>query len=374
MNTERARWRLPVILTAAFLLPGCLEQETTTTIHPDGTCERVIVIRDDGPVFPRGIFPIAVDSSWDTACVRVRDSQNNYRWTLTKRFPSYEDLAREYAGVGDTGKIHVKVRVEKRFRWFYTYFEYEETYARFSRYNLIPPSAVLNEDEILRYTYGDTSRALKEKVEEWEARNLFEVLYTPMVRRAGELGDTALSSRLASHKEEFFRLLEAAEKRNSFADSLLARLSSPGSRKDLFHDGQITEAGVDAVTELAVQVCGTGSLRELKGELRAGWKAMEALLFEDLGPNEKGETFTNTVAMPGIVLETGAPEVKGSTVSWKFESGRLSLHDYEMRAESRTVNVWAMVVTGVVVLGLLAVIFAVPMVSRRRNTAPTPSA
>jgi len=374
MNSERARRCLPVILTAAFLLPGCLEQETTTTIHPDGTCERVIVIRDDGPAFPRGIFPIAVDSSWDTTGVRVRDSGNQYQWTLTKRFRSYDDLAREYAGVGDTGKIHVEVRVEKRFRWFYTYFEYGETYARYSRFNLIPPSAVLNEEEILRYTYGDTSRVLKEKVEEWEARNLFEVLYAPMVRRAGELRDTVLASTLASHKEEFFRLLETAEKRNSFADSLFARFVPNASRKDLFHDGQITEAGVDAVTELAVQVCGTGSLRELKGELRAGWKASEAVLFEELGPEEKGETFTNTVVMPGIVLETGAPEVKGSTVSWKFERNRLSLHDYEMRVESRTVNVWAIVVTGILVLGLLAVVFAVPMFSMRRNTALTPSA
>jgi len=121
-------------------------------------------------------------------------------------------------------------------------------------------------------------------------------------------------------------------------------------------------------------VCGTGSLRELKGELRAGWKASEAVLFDELGPEEKGETFTNTVVMPGIVLETGAPEVKGSTVSWKFERNRLSLHDYEMRVESRTVNVWAIVVTGILVLGLLAVVFAVPMFSMRRNTALTPSA
>ena len=77
MNSERARRCLPVILTAAFLLPGCLEQETTTTIHPDGTCERVIVIRDDGPAFPQGIFPIAVDSSWDTTGSAIRGTNTS---------------------------------------------------------------------------------------------------------------------------------------------------------------------------------------------------------------------------------------------------------------------------------------------------------
>ena len=75
--------------------------------------------------------------------------------------------------------------------------------------------------------------------------------------------------------------------------------------------------------------------------------------------------------MPGLVLETGAPEVKGASVSWKFSPDNLKLHDYEMRVESRTVNVWAMAVTAVLALGLLALLFAFPSVSRRRRMTPT---
>ena len=59
--------------------------------------------------------------------------------------------------------------------------------------------------------------------------------------------------------------------------------------------------------------------------------------------------------------------------SWKFEKKQLALHDYEMRAESRMVNVWAMAVTGLLVLGLLAFALAFPTMLRRRRPVLTPS-
>ena len=44
---------------AALLLPGCLEQEVTTTIQPDGSCERMVVIKADGPDEDKAIEALA---------------------------------------------------------------------------------------------------------------------------------------------------------------------------------------------------------------------------------------------------------------------------------------------------------------------------
>ncbi len=369
MRAERA---LPAIVLAALLLPGCLEQEVTTTIHPNGTCERKIVIRKDGPAFPEGAIPTAIDSSWSRSSAQDTPSASNYRWTFEKQFSSYEDLSREYDRSTIPGKIRVGVDIQKHFRWFYTYYEYRETYFRFSRFNLVAPSVVMSEDEILAYTYGDTTAALQKKVDEWEARNLFEILYAPLVQGAEQLQNRSLVSHLVAHKLEAFHRLYAEVRGDHFEDTLLAYSRTSRSKDDLFepHQWRLTDAGLDALMNLAVKVFGTDSLRTLRREFQTGWRAMEDFLAGDMGEQGNTDGFANTVVMPGVVLETGAPEVKGDALSWKFQRSQLKLHDYEMHAESRVVNIWAMVLTGLLVLGLLAVALALPARLRRRVLTP----
>ena len=74
------------------------------------------------------------------------------------------------------------------------------------------------------------------------------------------------------------------------------------------------------------------------------------------GRGTTGESFTNAVVLPGILLETNAPDVKGSAASWKFNVDQLQLRDFEMRARSRVVNEWVIAVTGAVVLVLLVLL------------------
>ena len=57
--------------------------------------------------------------------------------------------------------------------------------------------------------------------------------------------------------------------------------------------------------------------------------------------------------MAGTILETNAGEVKGNSIAWKFSDEYLSIADFEMRAESRSVNMWPLALTGLFVLGLI---------------------
>ncbi len=67
--------------------------------------------------------------------------------------------------------------------------------------------------------------------------------------------------------------------------------------------------------------------------------------------------------VPGVIVETNAQEVRGTTVVWRFNNEHLALADYRMTVESRVVNLWAMILSGIVVL--MAVV--VPLSRRRRH-------
>jgi hypothetical protein len=339
---------------------GCLEHEVRTTINTDGSCERVITFKTSSREVPATPFPLPMDGSWDTTWAPAEGKTGGYVLTIKKHFGSFEDLEKEYSGE-QPEKINVGVRVQSRFRWFFTYFEYRESYGRFTSYTLIPPTAVMTEDEIERYTYGDTSDAIKNKKDEWVARNLYELIHRALVEGTEKISDSTLTPALiAAHKDELFRILTGiTQPRGKLVppEENLA-LAAYHASLDTFHDKDtLTEAGLDAFLDILNDQYRSPATERLREPLRSGWKAAVKLSQSEM---EHGEKFRSTVVMPGILLATNAKAVEGTTAEWDFDIDRLAMHAYEMRVESRVVNVWAIGVTAVLVLGILAVL-AIPM-------------
>ncbi len=340
----------------AMWAPGCLEQQVKTTINADGSSERTITLNPNSKQIPITSFPLPVDGSWDTSWTKSGDSR--YIITFTKRFKDFEEMSREYALPADSMKIRFDLRVRKTFRWFYTYYDYGETYRRFTDYTLIDPRSVLTEEEINRLTYGDTSQTLKNKREEWKARNLFEAIYRRIAQSVDLLRDTLMTpANMASHKEELFRIL-VDYKGPGFElqdpERVLRQQSSyRGTKVTMLSDSGITDEGLTAFTEIVARTLKTEAVWKLKDSIRAGWQDLLEML---KGRGTTGESYANAVVLPGILVETNAPDVKGSTASWKFGLDQLELLDFEMRARSRVVNEWAIAVTGVIVLALLGLL------------------
>ncbi len=340
----------------AIWSPGCLEHQVKTTINADGTCERTITLNPESQQIPKTSFPLPLDGSWDTSWTKTGGAK--YLVTLTKRFKDFEELSREYTHPGDSSKIRIDVRAQMSFRWFYTYYDYAETYGRFTEFTLIDPREVLTEEEIDRLTYGDTSQTLKNKNEEWVARNCFEAFYRRIAQGAAALRDTTLTPEtLAAHKEELFRLLTGyagpGEKLQDPEDILKQQSSYRGTAAKMFSDKGVTDDGVNAFAEIAARTFKSEAVWNLKESIRTGWQDLMRM-FE--GKGKAGESFTNSVVLPGILLETNAREVKGSAASWKFGVDQLQLQDFAMRARSRVVNEWAIAVTGVIVLALFGLL------------------
>jgi hypothetical protein len=356
MIARRSHSSVVVACLFAIWAPGCLEHEVKTTINADGTCERTITLNPESRQLPKTCFPLPIDRGWDTSWTQTGETK--YLVTFTKKFRTFEELSREYVPPADSLKIRLDLRVHKSFRWFYTYYDYAETYRRFTDYTLIDPLTVLTEDEIHRLTYGDSSQTLKNKHEEWVARNLYEALYRRFALGAEALQDTLLTpATLAAHKEELFRLIVGWTGQGftlQDPDDMLKEQSSyRGTKATLLTDTTITDDGVNAFAEVTARTFKSKAVWKLKDPIRAGWQDALKML---KGKGTNGESFTSAVVLPGILLETNATDVKGTAASWKFNVDQLQLRDFEMRVTSRVVNEWAIAVTGAIVLALLGLL------------------
>ena len=324
-------------LTLLLTVSGCRESYTVvTSLLPDGSCDRIITVTSDTLKIPDVAFPLPIDSSWQTSWKPPAQKGEKYLFTARKHFAHIDSLCEEYASGSDSEKIKITIKAERTFRWFYTYFTYQEKYEAFSPWKLVPLSQFMTAEEIQRYLAGEKSDSLKKKQDAWESRNMFEYGYQGLVAAALRLNDPSLPTSLIQSKKE----------------DLFTELMSSGSK--------------DAVKTIA-NVLGTPAVRKLTREINA--------LVEEIARKSKVESkadgdYLNTVVMLGTILDTNAREVKGNSAVWRFTSEQFGVADYEMRVESRSVNVWPLAVTGLVVLALI-IIPGVIRLRRERKFAST---
>jgi hypothetical protein len=325
-----------LVILLVIMVSGCLEVKVKTTVRPDGSCERVETVNAGAPELPGAAFPIPTDSSWETGWTRRDNKEKEYLYTAKKRFESPEALALEFSSVAvDSTKLRISPMIEKRFRWFFTYLIYKETYQRFCTFTLVPASRVLSEDEIQRISVGEKGDSLKRKLDEWQWRNIYEGFHLALLNGARRLGDPTLSpDSVMMRKEELFRIVQR---------------------------DTTTKDDLDRTLVLIAGFFRSGAVLRLRPELRTAWDAAEDMMKRAQSAN--GE-YTNTVVMPGIILDTNAGEVKGTTVSWKFSADQFMLGDYTMWVESRVMNIWAVILTGVIAIGLTGVLVVLRLRSR----------
>jgi hypothetical protein len=304
-----------------FAVSGCRENYTVvTSLLPDGSCDRIITVTSDSGKIPDVALPLPVDSTWQISWNAPAKKGEKYVFTARKHFASFEDLSREYARQRDSNKINIAITAAKSFRWFYTYFTYRETYGEFNPFRLVPLSQFMTQDEVRRYLAGEKSDSLKKKRDAWEQRNMFEEFYRGLIEAASGLNDPTLPvSLIESKKEELFV-------------------------------GLMRSKSNDVTNEVAT-VLGTPAVRKLSKDLKA---LVEGIMHKTEIASKAGGDYVSTVVMPGTILDTNAEEVKGNSVVWRFTDEHLSMADYVMQVESRSINVWALIVTGLVVLLLIA--------------------
>jgi hypothetical protein len=69
------------------------------------------------------------------------------------------------------------------------------------------------------------------------------------------------------------------------------------------------------------------------------------------------DAYSQTLEMPGLITETNSKSVTGNKVQWGVNPDKFLFYDYEMTVESRVVNRWAFVVSGLFFFLVLILMF-----------------
>jgi len=309
------------IVIILLTVSGCKkEKKTTTQINSNGSCVRSIVVN---PVSDTSLsFPVPTDKSWE---VKLEgDTEKVY--VATKKFDDVNQINNEYRRAD---KVGVDIKFERKFRWFFTYFTYVETYKPCFRIQRIPIRTFLTKEEYVKYENGDTSKALKERMDKFLMANIFEEFYSQLIDSVESLHDASLPVTvfIAKKKE-----IDFDNMKHNTKDIVIYLEKILGLKLRDKLERQID--GIDKSIEVKVQFM------------------MDA-----------GGDYINEVAMPGIILNTNANTVEGNKVVWRFNEDKFTFINYTMIVVSRIANPWATYATG----GALIVIVALLMLPRMRR-------
>jgi hypothetical protein len=321
MNIQMKYRFVTIIVLVLLTASGCKkEKKTTTQINSDGSCVRTVVIN---PVSDTSSsFPVPTDKSWETRT--EGDTEKVY--VASKRFDDVNQMNNEYKRAE---KVGIDLKFEKKFRWFFTYFSYQETYKPCLQIQRIPIRTFLTKEEYAQYESGDTSKALKERLDEFLMANIFEEFYGHLIDSVESLHDPSLPVNIFIAKKQEIDFHKMEPKTKDIVKYLERVL------------------GLKLGDKLERQIDGIVKLIDAKVKFMI----------------DAGGDYVNEVVMPGIVLNTNANTVEGNKVVWHFNDDKFTFINYTMIVESRIANPWATYATG----GALIVIVTLLMLPRMRS-------
>lgn len=332
---------LTILFLVVLIFSGCREICVTTLVHRDGSLTRIIRITGDSSSVFKGDLPYPIDSTWNQVAVKdtagKKEGENDYILTCTKTFRCSEDLNKAIGQ--DTGwrkRLERNITVDNKFGFFYSYLTFHEAFQAANPFTLLRCRDYLTPEDLL-----------------WLSGQ--RAIITP--------SDSTRFEEVEDKAEKFITASVTAELEQILKDGII-RLNSP----DLL-PGEVTRFH-DSIQQFAEkwEIDQPGkfldSFREWTGNSGVDQLAlMNPPLFYEFDQKVAFfdnlimmDTYSETVEMPGLILETNSVMLKGNQVSWEIQPLNLLLQPYEMVAESRVVNNWAFVVTGIVLLLLVGVL------------------
>jgi len=320
-----------ILLLAAIslIMSGCREINVSTKVNSDGTCSRSISIYRENDNAKEHLFPYSLDESWSMRKTeKVKDDKNLY--TYTRHFENLDTYNSEFNKTGN-----VSSRIDKEFRWFFTYYKFQEKYKSYNEFNSIPAEEFFSASELERLKKGEDTVWINEQTNLWQQQNVFENLFQALVKGSERInGKKITPESLKERKEEITKAFIADEKGDS--ETFIVYLNK------LFD---------------------TNEASLLKKELEKA----EAEIGEKIERMGRAEgDYKNEIILPGIIVKTNADALEGNKVIWTFNSDKYLLSDHEMYAESRELNTTFITGSGLVVILLIGGL-TIPFVRKVRR-------
>ena len=313
---------------AAMMVTSCDKNVTMVTeINRDGTCSRQVSTKDDC---------LTDYDSWQE--VTPADTSDNKTIVLRRSFESVQEMAANPILKASGKPIRSNASLDGKFKWFYTDYTFTETFLSWADQFDEPLTDYMSAQEAGFMWTGypnlvegmtgidmvDYLDALQEGIEHWEYRIVTGCQLKTIANNYESIPNPPVS------QEEFISLKDS-----------------------------IMEFGYENCYDEFDNV--KGLLKDFfkSNAFSSFFKDYDKLLDSDL-ENTVELPFIKTsyiLKMPGRVIDPGCGTVSDGVIEYRFEGGFLIPGDYTITATSRATNVWAFIISGLVILLALATLF-----------------
>lgn len=326
----------------------------TTEIHEDLSADRYVLAESDSAYIAGDrekspfIFDVtkgwkedAADQVFGTAMMKPRIVEYNSTDIVAyNTFPSIEAVRYEVSDARhkDNPMLKPEESAVKRFRWFYTYFDYSCIYRKISGLPVSLSDYMTDEEQRVFLKTGlspDGSNGIEQYYLLDEYNEKFMNWYTHCVFKANydliyDLCDTGHKDMLSETEGSLFKLIDRNTEDPSGTDP-----AEFCSEADNLMD-------TDYFSSLYTMH---------RNKIDAGYEKYK------MTEEYFNYSFLNNIILPGKIIKTNASAIKDGMPQWVADGYRLLYEDMYMTATSRKANAWAFVLSFILIAaGITAVL------------------
>lgn len=369
MKTHSIQIKVVAILVL-IIANSCIDYyKISTKVNLDGSLERTIqIVADDSVSVFKGNLSVPIDSNWKISTRWFHEKPNDtssgkkFEYTATRHFKNVDDL-NDYLKIekDSSAGIMIETEFQKKFRWFYTYLTYTETYKKSMPFTYSPVEDFMNETEIGYFT-NDEYIYSKEHDSLIHIKDLEQI---PVLSHSDSLRMEQLQENL-SEKLSLFVLKNLVEE---YVNLLMAELKTEAPEKYeniLKHKDEIINAGTaeNIFAEINSNSDPVKKIDSILGLEKDYFKIKNPTAckaFEDktevmINTMLLGDDIKNSISLPGILLNTNADSINNGMAFWNYNEKYFFANDYKLIAESRVINKWAFAVSALLILLLAFVL------------------
>ncbi len=324
-----------------FITGDSVESNNPFPVDIDSTCQIKWKYRDSEWFTQYPVRKAMIDSvvksinSKDTVNPDVKKTPEMCNVVIRKNYASVKEMASqfEFKKSHEWSKMKVNYTLEKKFRWFYTYYCYKETYPKLVTNFEIPIENYMSKDEarfwftgqpdIMKGMNGLEIREYVGKIEDnfnkWYAQNMWNQEYKCLVSNYSQIKNKPVDiETLELLRDTIFKTVKDYE-----------NIEMKHILNNYFKTNEFT-----------VLWKGDGS----------PMKKYEDSLDEQGFMTYFSESFNYKIVMPGKVKLPENAIQQGDTLVWTLNAYRMALDDYTIEAQSRKTNIWAFILTGLILI------------------------
>lgn len=313
-----------------------------TVVHEDSSLDKIITFeKAKKHLATHNVFGIDSTKGWSVEVTRVKSESDSldikYNIAFSKHFSSAEAVNQELDQPVDT-LFQINTQVEKKFKWFYTYMTYRETYRPLNRFRDITPDDYFNQED-----HAFLNRLPGEGTAISKADSLYlEMLNLKISERFVNMAifhesNAIIKDIIINHNLDKKWLDTLSRKQQK-----VYKIIEDGTGEDNIIESIVDQLGIPLQHDQAVQ--------DFKRAIEEFNSRTSFMSFANDGK------YVNEVEMPWEIISTNADSVAGRVAVWKPLPVKFAFKEYTMYAESRKMNLWA-IAASLVIIGITVFLF-----------------